>query len=751
MLKIIKKSLESKVNQAIFFFACALFINSVLMFIFIARKSMLSFHPSEKILYLSFFIFSTLLIGSVIFFSKTFNLNEFLKKIYLAILPSFIALFAGIIISRNLDFIINIIVALYFISFGIYLILNRNFKWKSDSISQQKKEPKNKKILTIAIISIVMLLNLGFGIYHIEKFAAVDEPLWTFERIPDFWKNLGEKDWGGTLISDKPGITVALISGIGTIKENPKQYKLFNCQGKTCSPAQIQGIEKMNFALRSPLFFFTLFSLPLFYFFLKKIFNRKIALASLIFIGLCPILIGMSRIINPDAILWTFAPLSLLAYLAYIKKRNRNYLCASGIILGFALLTKYVANILFIFFFAMIFLEYIFNQENYAELKIKEYLKQSLIDFSILVFFSLSTFYVFCPMIWIKPQHLLNITIYSEAFRSTWKIFAAIIGSIIFDLIFFKGELYSKFSNFLSKNKKKVYFLLSLLFLLSIFFVFLNVYGQMRFIDFEEVFTSPKSSKSIGLINPQIPKIFFSNFYPIVFGIIPLAILSIIFSLIKGILGEDGEKYRSFKFYLLFFVFLYYLGSAVTGVSSTNRYQIIIFPIVLILAGIGLYEATKYFEKIKYFSISFYLFLILMCSYSLLSSFPFYSSYASSLLPLKYSVDLKDMGEGSYEAAIFLNSLPDAENLNIWTDKKGICYFFLGNCYTDLNTKSMAEVALDYAVISSGRESRTKKMITGDKKNNLFLPFYSPDKKPVWKVNIGERTNHFVKILKVEK
>ena len=30
------------------------------------------------------------------------------------------------------------------------------------------------------------------------------------------------------------------------------------------------------------------------------------------------------------------------------------------------------------------------------------------------------------------------------------------------------------------------------------------------------------------------------------------------------------------------------------------------------------------------------------------------------------------MGDGNYEAAQFLNALPDAENLNVWSDKNGV-------------------------------------------------------------------------------
>ena len=38
------------------------------------------------------------------------------------------------------------------------------------------------------------------------------------------------------------------------------------------------------------------------------------------------------------------------------------------------------------------------------------------------------------------------------------------------------------------------------------------------------------------------------------------------------------------------------------------------------------------------------------------------------------------MGDGSYEAGMYLNSLPNSEELKVWSDRNGVCVVFNGYC-----------------------------------------------------------------------
>ena len=57
----------------------------------------------------------------------------------------------------------------------------------------------------------------------------------------------------------------------------------------------------------------------------------------------------------------------------------------------------------------------------------------------------------------------------------------------------------------------------------------------------------------------------------------------------------------------------------------------------------------------------------------------FYFNYTSGLLPQQYLIT-DAWGYGGYEAAKYLNSLPEAKNMHIWSDYNGVCLFFNGRC-----------------------------------------------------------------------
>jgi hypothetical protein len=752
------KSTEGKI---LFFLSAALFADSLLLTFqkagFLAAFKYVS---SSDWLYLAYFVFFTGIIGVILFYAEEFSWGKIIEKFIWAYFPAEIVFLFGIANDFVYHYFFHFLTGFYVIFIGTYLIYKRKSAWKT-SFPEKKTLPERMRSwiarqgwMVIAIILLVMAANFAFGFYHIEKFAAVDEPLWLFDRIPEYWHSLKDQVWKDTMVSDKPGITVSILSGAGLIWENPQNYQILNWQSKFYRP--FQTIESMYLALRLPLLIFAVLILPLFYYFLEKLLGKKIAIFSYFLLGTSPILIGIVRIINPDSLLWIFTTLSVLAYLVYLKNRRKSFLFLAGAFLGFSILTKYVSTILFIFFLGMIFLEYVFNKNNYSAFSVKSYLKESLLDYFTVAFFALSTFFILCPASWFDYKLLTFATIDSQAFSPVKLYFVILVASIIADIFIFKGKIYSLILNFLAARKKVIAAIIFSIFLGSIVFVLINVYVGMRFFDFEEMLISPKSSHKleIGSIG-----IFFANFYPLVFGIIPVSLLALFFASFKALrefVKNNARPESIAVFYLVIFILLYYAGSAVNNVASINRYQIMVFPIALILGGIGLGKVFDYLRlngsrKL----VAFYLAVFILGIYSLFATVPFYASYASALLPKKYTLDLKDMGVGSYEAAEFLNSLPDAQNLSIWTDKKGVCYIFKGNCYTGLTISELSQANLDYLVLSSGRESRTTKMsrslkIKKDSPFNFNL-YYADDYPTVFRLNVNGREGQYVKVVKFEK
>lgn len=742
---------EGRILSAISFF---LALNMALLANRKSQYSFFSIAQNPDVFYLFFFLLLATTLATLFFFSRKTNLASSIKKIFFTLIPFELTLLA------SLHFWKPELSVLFFLFAGIYgFIAIFAILKKLEPIEQEKTSRKqaakewikSQGAATLVLLFLITLLSGIFGSYKIAQFSAVDEALWTFDRIPSFWKNISDQDWNDTNISDKPGITVALISGIGLMDTNPK---LFNPKVKG---SKNLDVLTLNSKFRLPILLFTVLLLPLFYFLLERLLGKRTALLSVSFIGLSPALIGMSRIINPDALLWVFAPLAILSFLVYQKRKLAEYLYLAGIFLGLAILTKYVANILYVFFLGMIFLEYIFNFQRYENIAASKYLRSAIINFAILVLTSLATFYLLYPGTWLKPERIFKGTILSQAFVSTWPIFAIFFLLLIADTVLFKNKLTGWVLNFLSKKRHLLAMLFSAVLLAAIAFLFVDVYTGMKPYNFEEILASPKTSyKENGFIG-----LLLSNFYPLLFAITPLAVLGLLTVLIRMLIWRKSDKdmeKRSIAVFFIIFIFLYYFGTTINNVVSTTRYQIMLYPLVLIISSIGLsflFEfVSQRFAWKKYSFHAFVLLVVLISASSLIYS-PFYLSYASALLPQKNYLDLKDMGPGSYEAAQYLNSLPNAEKLAIWTDKKGVCTFFKGACYGDFSYNELEDVSLDYVVVSWGRKTRTTNMVKGRFKLSShaifnFAKYYDQEDNIAYKLLINDRPAQYIKVIKVK-
>ena len=225
--------------------------------------------------------------------------------------------------------------------------------------------------------------------------------------------------------------------------------------------------------------------------------------------------------------------------------------------------------------------------------------------------------------------------------------------------------------------------------------------------------------------------------------------------LVKSLKKKEINQNYLYIFYLLVFIVLYYLGSALNDVGATIRYQIMLFPLAAIVAGFGLMEFFQDFKFLEKYKITLVIILILISSASLYFIKPFYFSYANFLLPKNYVLNLKDMGDGSYEAAQYLNSLPNAKNLKVWTDKSGVCQFFVGKfCKSGFSFDGRGWT-FDYFVVSAGRESRTTKMtlskVNGGNDGLTRLDKLYLINDTVFRLNIGGRGGDFIKIISGDK
>ena len=597
-----------------------------------------------------------------------------------------------------------------------------------------------EKIITILIFIAIISSSFYFGLPRLGTFSGVDEPYWSYERVPDFWNAISKGNWRATNICDKPGITIASVSGAGLLlmDEKPKDFKKFRFQPKT--PEVLEKIQNIYFNLRLPVFLFTLAILPLFYFLIKKLLGQTTARFATIFIGLSPILLGISLIINSDAMLWIITALSTLSLFVFLKNKERKYLIASGFLLGLSVITKYVANILFVYFFAIFFLEYIFHAHK--EMEVGKYMKKALANYALLFLTAMITAFAFFPATWVKFSVLINATVGNAVFSSTWPLFVGVIGLIALDIIAFKTKVSTKIFDFFIKHKNILARTIVGIFLFLVVFVLLHIYAKLNIYDIQAIIASPKGIGEGNALYRYVGAIS-SDLYSLLFSISPLVFIFLLFSVFgifrKKELGRDSIT----AIYIIIFILVFYLGSAV-------RYQIMTYPLAFVLAAIGISEALKNgkIKKMIHPIVAVVATIVILIA-SLFFIRPHFLAYASEMLPNKFIVNFKGMGEGSYEAAKYLNSLPGAHEMTIWADKGAVCERFVGRCFIDFKKRTFANNKFDYFVVSTDRKSRSLKM-SGSLDYADFKEIYA-SKNPVFNTIIANNPNNFVKVLKAEE
>ncbi len=744
----------SKKEQRIYLALSLLLLLWGALYVIRHTVSLSEFFPEIPFTFLrfSFSLLAVITVGAVFFYTPFRSLSLWIKKLFLIALPIetlFLIALGYTDTAHPGMFVLAGIYATTVTLFLAYLLSEprliplHHFSFRSWLHAQGKH----------ALVFVLLLTGIFgiFGTYRLGQFVAVDEALWLYGRIPKYWNALGDFDLRKTAISDKPGITVAIASGAALLKyEQPIALKPLKGPDK--------GIEEFFFAFRFPLVILAVLFLPLFYFLLERLFGHTRALFSYTFIALGPVTLGMTKIINPDGLLWIFAPLTLLAYLVFLKRKRPQYLFLAGVLLGLTLLTKYVGNIIVVFIFGLIFLEYIFRKETLTEEEFARSLKKSLTDYIVLILIALSTFTLLYPAVFLKPEKLLTATIYSEAFLSVAPIFLGIIFFLLIDNAVARLAITRHILTFFRRLSGWIAGAIAGIFLLGSLAALGNAWGGMKWFDFITLLNSPKS---IGR-NTDIFGVFVTNFYSLLFAITPAALILLLLGSLF-LFKKSFQQTASGKIflYLLLLIILYYAGATVNGVGSITRYQIILYPIAGILAGIAGAEAFFYLRhKLPSFrkkaALPFLLVsLAIMGLYTLLST-PYPLSYASSLLPAAFHTDVKDMGSGSYETAEFLNTLPDAKNLTVWTDKSGVCKIFVGRCKSNYDWRKYRKETFDYVVVSSGRQNRTEgRVMTAveDLRSDVlrFDTYYGKRDDAIWELFINGRESQYIQVIPFTK
>ncbi len=174
-----------------------------------------------------------------------------------------------------------------------------------------------------------------------------------------------------------------------------------------------------------------------------------------------------------------------------------------------------------------------------------------------------------------------------------------------------------------------------------------------------------------------------------------------------------------------------------------------LYPAIFLMAAFGAESFRNLVLKrlfsenhLRYASIALFAGIAFSSLLSLRSAVPFYFNYTNSLLPLKNSVTTA-WGYGGYEAAQYINALPDAERLTAWADYEGFCKFFVGKCIRGSDIKRYDDGnfgSVDYFIVTRRGSQLQKKTWSAIKKTGIIHP------NPVWNLSILDRPSNFVSI-----
>lgn len=593
--------------------------------------------------------------------------------------------------------------------------------------------------MVVSFFSLVLFVVFSF--YHFTKFVTADEHYWLYERIPQYWDSLKDENLKGTLINDKPGVSLALISGMGLFfAPNPENH--VKDYGDGLVKYDYGNTERIYSIFRTPIIIFNALALLYVFWVMKRIFSSRVRLLSIIGISLSPILVGISQVLNPDALFWSLSFCSIVSYFALLKTSEKKFIFFSGIFLGLSMITKYVADFFFPFFFFLFLSFPVFS--NFKKEEILKYFKKHLAYYWMTIAVSFLVIVIFLPAVIVKPIYLYRLTI---GFRQMPLVWSGILLTSLFlvsEYFLNKARIALFVYNFL--NRKKSFFrVLPAVFFFLLFFLIMTGRGVYPGGGWELFQKIPFDFKNLSDAHLSFLSSLFLEMNPLVFTVTPVIILGLFMAFVWGL--RKGEKNSFYIFSLTSFVFLFEIASMSAGIVNTVRYSVILFPILILLSSFGYESFFRRWEDEHQFN---HLLIPAVLAVSILVIFnakPFYSNYTNFTLPHDQLIS-DAWGYGGYEAAQLLNSLPDSDKLVIWSDYYGVCEFFRGTCIRNFRF-DQNKYPIDYYVLN-----RRGEIIYNEKEarwneegfSKAFL--YRKKENLVWNLDIGNRQGNYVNIYK---
>ncbi len=500
-----------------------------------------------------------------------------------------------------------------------------------------------------AVASVPRLLSL-------DAHWSSDESGW-LDHSTEFMAAIEVGDFSETLVTFHPGVITMWVAALRTFFTEPH----ISVQGLTLARWFIGVVLLIGIGIAAML--------------LYRLFGRWVALIGTTFLSFSPLFLAQSRRVHTDALAATFVLLTVLSLLLYCETpQNRRYLVGSGIVFGLACLAKSNSLILFLWL-PICFVLFRNREETWRQFFLRGF-------GAILCFLSCTLLTVFAlwPLFW-NPTFL-------------------IFGLCLLGVTLFAYRELQKGS-----DQRLTLYLASV--------VVVGVVSGYMVRTVWRVF----DGVAWAITTPHNVEHFFLGqvlydpgwlFYPLVLCIrstplmLPLAFAGCLFLWRKRYQKGYARQFR-IALALVAVVLLFILCLSLTS-KKFSRYLLAAFPILEILAAIGLFEFLKWgwsyinsrlgtkatLQKLT-FSIVSLLCLVFVQFLPVLRLYPYYGTYYNLCFKFTDITKIITVGEASGLdlAAKYLNKKPDARELKVQASPLTAEFFyryFVGKNYL-LNIK----------------------------------------------------------------
>ncbi len=235
----------------------------------------------------------------------------------------------------------------------------------------------------------------------------VSRPLVWYLRSAYFIEDVLSGNWGNTVYSEHPGVTLMWPAGIGL-----NAYWAFSEVTPAASTVPA-GFEPIHFrgpvssaeltAALGPLAVLIGLGIVGVYLMLRRLFGQATATVAGMLLALSPYYLAQSKVLHLDAPMATLMLLSALALLMYRQGRCWRWLLASGVCAGLALLTKIPAVFLIPFSGLVLVVDVVLKRQ----LAPRDILTDFVVPLSIWLITAALVYTALWPAMWVEPRKAL--------------------------------------------------------------------------------------------------------------------------------------------------------------------------------------------------------------------------------------------------------------------------------------------------------------------------------------------------------